>query len=103
MTTHKPFDLPSLKKEFHEKLQRANSSEELEEIRVCYFGKKGMIQDLMGALRSAPKDQIPLLGKEINIFKEQLIKELEQKINSVQEKALSAALEKRKIRCNSSK
>ena len=97
MTTHKPFDLPSLKKEFHEKLQRANSSEELEEIRVCYFGKKGIIQDLMGALRSAPKDQIPLLGKEINIFKEQLIKELEQKINSVQEKDLSAALEKEKF------
>ncbi len=94
MMNDKPLDLHSLKREFHEKLHRAVSLEELEEMRVCYFGKKGILQDLMGALRLAPKEKIPELGKEINLFKEQLAAELENKKREVEKRQLAKSLEK---------
>ncbi|MFZ4772871.1 MAG: phenylalanine--tRNA ligase subunit alpha, partial [Chlamydiia bacterium] len=97
MTSHKPLELPSLKKEFHEKLHLANSPGELEELRVCYFGKKGLIQDLMSALKSAPKEEIPHLGKQINLFKEELLKELEAKKGKVEEADLLAGLEQERF------
>ncbi len=91
--SHRPLDLPSLKKEFNEKLHKANSPMELEELRVCYFGKKGVIQDLMAALKNVPKEEIPYLGKQINHFKEELLQELETKKRAVEEHELLKSLE----------
>jgi phenylalanyl-tRNA synthetase alpha chain len=97
MMTDKPFDLHSLKKEFHKRLHQTENLEGLEEIRVCYFGKKGILQDLMGMLRLAPKEKIPELGKEINLFKEELTKDLEGKKRDVEERLLALSLEKEKF------
>lgn len=76
--------LTVLRKQFQSELAAVQSSEDLEQLKVKYLGKKGPVRDLMQHLRDAPADQRPLLGGKINDLKEE--------ISSLCEKALEAML-----------
>jgi phenylalanyl-tRNA synthetase alpha chain len=97
MTSNRSLELADLKKKFLEKLNQAQSLGELEELRVCYFGKKGLLQDLMTALRSLPKEEIPSAGKQINLFKNEITSLLEEKKSSVELAVLEQELQKEHI------
>lgn len=62
--------IETLKKEFVEALAKANSLQQVEELKVKYLGKKGPIQDLMKGLRDCTPEERPLAGKKINDVKE---------------------------------
>ena len=62
--------IETLKKEFVESLAKANSVQQVEELKVKYLGKKGPIQDLMKGLRDCSPEERPLAGKKINDVKE---------------------------------
>lgn len=78
-----------LRKEFIQELSKANSSGDLELLRVKYLGKKGPIQDLMKILKDADPEQRKHLGKEINDLKE----EITQTLANAHEKMESLELE----------
>lgn len=69
--------IDSLREEFINQLDRVQTSEELEIIKVKYLGKKGPVQQLMQKLRDIPSDERPLVGKLINDLKEFITAKIE--------------------------
>lgn len=67
---------------FEKDLASAQSSKEVEQLMIKYLGKKGLLQELMEALRGVSAQDKPILGKEINDLKHSLSSCLEQAKNS---------------------
>jgi len=61
--------IAALRRQAEEDLAAANDKAALETFRVTYLARKGKIAELFDALRTAPADQKPLLGKELNLLR----------------------------------
>lgn len=64
----------------------------LEEIRIKYLAKNGLVTNLFEELKSVPKEEKPLLGKSLNSLRDQItskITELKQSLTSQLEKEKS--------------
>lgn len=64
--------LDALKKEALEKIQAADSSAALYEVKVAYWGKSGPLTEIMKEMGKLPKEEKPLFGKKVNEVKEAL-------------------------------
>jgi len=73
----------SLKESFLNELQQATSSIDLEALKVKYLGKKGPIQALMQALKDTPAKERPEFGKHINVLKEEINRQIEEKQKTI--------------------
>lgn len=60
----------SLELQFQSDLEKIENSQNLEDLKIKYLGKKGPIQDLMKLLRDVSSEERPILGKKINDLKE---------------------------------
>ena len=60
---------------------KANSSEEIEQLRLKYLSKKGQINALMADFRSVPAEQKKVVGMKINELKQMA----QQRINELRE------------------
>lgn len=74
--------IASLKKAFSEDLREVKHSNDIQQLKVKYLGKKGPVQSLMLDLRDLSPDDRPRAGKVIN--------ELKQEIGTLCEDALLA-------------
>ncbi len=63
---------------FQKELAEVDSSQKLEQVKVKYLGKKGVIQDLMPSLKTVSSEERPLIGKQINDLKEEIIRICEE-------------------------
>ena len=61
--------IAAVRRQAEEDLAAANDKAALETFRVTYLARKGKIAELFDALRTAPADQKPLLGKELNTLR----------------------------------
>lgn len=80
-------DLKGMKEEFEDSLTKLTSLKELNDLRVNYLGKKGLITARLKGLSSLPKEEKPLAGKEINKVKrfiEDKLKEAEKRLSSLE-------------------
>lgn len=75
--------IEELKQQFHHEISKANSSQDLEQIKVKYLGKKGPITSLMQSLKDVSKEDKPKFGKLINDLKTLLSSSLQEKIDSL--------------------
>lgn len=89
--------IDTIRKEFDQRLNQANSSSEIEELKVRFLGRKGPVQDLMKELRTVSPEERPRAGKKINDLKEEIAERLEHKLNSLSEGELKQQLEKEVI------
>ena len=64
--------------DFDFRLSSVSDPKQLEQIRIDFLGKKGLLQGLMKDLRNASPEEKPKLGKDINLLK----KHVEQEINN---------------------
>ena len=64
--------------DFDFRLNSVADPKQLEQIRIDFLGKKGLLQGLMKELRKASPEEKPKLGKDINLLK----KHVEQEINN---------------------
>lgn len=74
------------------RLAAAKTENEIEELRVQVLGRKGDISLAMKALRNAPPEQRPELGKIANQVKERLSKAIQNRIREIQDAALADAV-----------
>ncbi len=85
--------ISSIQKQFQSDLSQIKNSKDVELLKVKYLGKKGLIQYIMQQLKEVSKDLRPLIGKEINDLKEEILKLcqncLESFLNVEQTKRLS--------------
>ena len=61
--------LERLQLEIKEALANATTPEQLEEVRVKYIGRKGVLTDMIKSIKQAPPDERPYVGKMINTLK----------------------------------
>lgn len=75
-------EIQSLKKEALDKINDIQNNDVLEKFRLDFLVKKGKIQALFDKMKEVPKEQKPIIGKELNILRktiENSFKELQQK------------------------
>jgi len=62
-------EIKALEAEIKEKLEQIKSGELLEKFRLEYMVKKGKIQAYFDALKDVPKEEKPVVGKELNLLR----------------------------------
>ena len=87
----------SLRKQFQNELSQIQDSKDVEQLKIKYLGKKGLIQDLMQHLRTASQEMRPLIGQQINELKEEISQLCEQAFHSFSKAELSKRLNEEKI------
>lgn len=78
-------------------IEQATNVNELESIRVNYFGKKGHFTGLMQGLRDLTPEERPAAGQKINTAKQATQSALNSKKNTLELDALNKQLESEKI------
>lgn len=78
-------------------IQSANDLAMLDNVRVKYLGKKGLLTDLLKGINAAPVAERPVLGKAVNQVKQALQKQLGEAETSLQKKALENKLNQETI------
>jgi len=81
--------LPALKSE----LQRVKTTQELEDLRVAYLGKKGKLTAILKSFGALDVDERPKAGKAANDTKDQAVALLSQKAQELHEKEIILQIE----------
>ncbi len=80
----------SIKQDFLNELSGITTQEALEEARVKYLGKKGLVTELLKDMRNLSPEEKKTFGQEVNILKE----EITEKITSAREEIRKAEIER---------
>ena len=83
-------DIKQLKQLTIKEIAVIKNFKELEDFRVKYLGKSGKIADLLDKLQELSADERPEAGKEINLFKKELSKLVDDKISEFKEKTIDS-------------
>ena len=78
----------SLREEFNKEIKLIDSSGKLEEIRIKYLSRNGLLSKLFDELKQVSKEEKPSLGKELNLLRN----EITGKFSSVKEDLESSAV-----------
>lgn len=65
-------DLQKHLEEFENQLKESLDASSLEELRIKYLGRKGVVASLIEELNALPAEDKPLFGKAVNLFKSQV-------------------------------
>ena len=88
--------IQQIKTTFLSDIQKVNTFQEFESLRVSYLGKKGQIQSLYQSLKDADASERPKLGKEINEIRNLIETKLEEvKSKFEQKKAINEKAKER--------
>lgn len=89
--------IEDLHKEFREQLKTAKSSQDVEDLRIKYLGRKGPLVSLMQELKGVPPESRPEVGKLINELKDEVAEKLEKVLITLQSSELQNQLKNEKI------
>lgn len=84
--------METLLKEWYDKIKKAQSVEDIEDIRISVFGKKGVLAQEFAKMKTAPNDQKAKIAKDLNMHKGSLTNELMQRKVVLQTLELEAAM-----------
>lgn len=90
-------EITSLRHQFRNEIASAGSSQDLENVKVKYLGKKGPIQNLMKVLKDVPPEQRPEAGKWINDLKEEVSAAITEKMGVIVTQEEQSQLTKERI------
>ncbi len=80
-------DIDSVKAQIDSDVHSINSAKELEEFRVKYLGRKGIIAQLTGSMPSLAPEQRSSFGQQVNALKNKIVSLIDEKQNSINTKA----------------
>ncbi len=80
-------EIVRIHEEFLSALERASSQEAVEEVRIAFLGRKGVITSLMDNLKELTIEDKRIIGPALNLLKQQL-----QELYTAKEKKLSETL-----------
>lgn len=84
-------------KEWYDKIKEAQSVESLEDIRICVFGKKGILAAEFIKMKSAPNEDKAQIAKDLNMHKQALMNEFTAKKIALQTQELKIAMQAESI------
>ena len=87
-------NITEIKESFSLDIKSVSSTKDVEEIRIKYFSRNGLVSELFEQLKEASKEEKPELGKKLNLFRN----DLTSKFDEIKEKiSLSQTGEENKI------
>ncbi|HCX64323.1 MAG TPA: phenylalanine--tRNA ligase subunit alpha [Eubacteriaceae bacterium] len=89
--------LLQVQKEFETTIQTAKSSEEIEEVRVKFLGKKGSLTLLLREMKNVPKEDRPAMGQLANQIREEMEGSIQGQKEKIMEQEYEKQFEKEKI------
>ncbi|HSL88742.1 MAG TPA: phenylalanine--tRNA ligase subunit alpha [Ignavibacteriaceae bacterium] len=69
----------SIKNDFIKVLDEARSTADLEQIRIKFLSRNGLLSQLFDKLKDIPKEQKPLAGKSLNLLRNELTEKFDLK------------------------
>lgn len=81
----------------HDDLARAQTSQELEQVRLKYLGKKGILSQLLRSMPSLPPADRPVVGREANAAKDEFEAELARRLAATKAEERRARLAAERI------
>lgn len=75
-----------------QEIQSANDLQTLDQFRVHYLGKKGVVTDLLKGLKSLPPEEKPQAGKVVNEVKQAITQHIELRKTALEDIQLAAEL-----------
>ncbi len=75
--------ITTIRNQFDQELLNAHATADLESMKVRYLGKKGPIQELMKSLKDVSAEERPQFGKNINDLKDNISKQLDEKLQQL--------------------
>ena len=76
-------DLNKLKAKSKEAIKQAGSSNELEDLRVEFLGRKGSLTLLLKGIGSLPTDERPLAGQLANVVRKEIESKLKERLSEI--------------------
>jgi len=89
--------METLLEEWYDKITQAQSVENLEDIRIAVFGKKGVLAAEFAKMKDAPNEQKSQIAKDLNKHKAALMNEFTAKKIALQTEALQQAMKEEAI------
>jgi phenylalanyl-tRNA synthetase alpha chain len=89
-------DIHAIKIQLDSDIQNVNSLSALEEFRVKYLGRKGIVAELTGSIPTLPKEERGAFGQEVNALKNRindLVREKQSALSQGQSSEASSAKE----------
>ena len=86
-------DIDSIKAQLDSEITAINSQAQLEEFRIKYLGRKGVIAELTGSIPGLAKEQRALFGQQVNSLKQKIISDIEAKQKIISDKGVRSAIE----------
>ena len=87
----------NIKKEIEQKLEEVNSLNDLNELRVLYMGKKGIITELQSGIKDIPNEEKKEYGMKVNEVRNLFLSLYESKKSKLEEIILNEKLASEKI------
>ena len=72
-------------------IQNIQDAQSLENFRVKYLGRKGLLQEIYSALGTLAQEERPLIGQEANELRQKINQRIEEKREEIQKKAKGVA------------
>ncbi len=83
-------DLNDLKAKALGEAQSAADAAEIEQVRIDYLGRKGLLPQVMQELKNVSKEEKPMFGKTVNELKNELTELISKSRRSLRVAALRA-------------
>jgi phenylalanyl-tRNA synthetase alpha chain len=76
-------DIETIKANLDSEIEKAGSLQELEELRLKYLGRKGLLAQLTSVIPTLPLEERPGFGQQVNALKNKINSLLEEKQKSI--------------------
>lgn len=86
------FDWTALEQEAQDKIGRADSSEVLEQLKVKYLGRQGLLAGITGSIPGLPAQERPETGKRANLLKGKINQLLEERSRQLKDQGQGSAV-----------
>ncbi|MFZ1520048.1 MAG: phenylalanine--tRNA ligase subunit alpha [Ignavibacteriaceae bacterium] len=80
-------NITEIKESFYTDIKSVSSLKDVEEIRLKYFSRNGLVSQLFEDLKDVVKEEKPILGKKLNLLRNEVssyFEEVKEKISSTQ-------------------
>jgi phenylalanyl-tRNA synthetase alpha chain len=74
--------IDQVQKEFERDISTVKNSADVEKIRIKYISRNGIVSNLFNQLKESPKEEKPILGKNLNLLRNHITSQIEDKKTS---------------------
>ena len=77
-------EIERIKKDFDEEIEKASSTAELEQVRIKYLSRNGIVTKLFDELKSVSVEEKPIFGKLLNTLRNEVTESFNNKKSSIE-------------------